>query len=111
MAQEQTEKTMTPDSKLEGGKVRPKSKVKILFTNSEFHNVPFVIEEVHPSLAEKLVEQGKAEYAKSNKLTKDQMDANKESLKSKVKAKGRRPGKTKKDEAAEDLMEDLDATK
>lgn len=100
MAQEQTDKTMTPDTDLKDGKVRPKSKVKVLFLNSKHHSVPFVIEEVHPALAAKLVEAGKAEMAKGG-LTKEQKDANKEHMLAKAKSKGR-VGKPPVEEGIED---------
>lgn len=107
MSQEKTEKMTTPDSQLADGKVRPKSKVKILITNSPHYNVPFVVEEVHPSLADKLIKAGKAEMAKGP-LTKDQKDANKKALEDKVKERGRKPGKGLPKSEDEDLMEDLD---
>jgi hypothetical protein len=86
--QEQTEKTMAPDKVLTDGKVRPKSKVKVLFLNSAFHGVPFFVDEVHPSLAEKLIATGKAEMAKGE-LTKAQKDANKKALKDRASEQGR----------------------
>lgn len=89
MPQEQTEHTMLPDSDLKDGKVRPKSKVKVLFLNSVHHNVPFTMEEVHPALAAKLIESGKAEKWKG-KLIEEQTKANEDALLNRAKSKGRK---------------------
>jgi len=108
MSQEQTPETMTADKALTGGKVRPKSKVKVLFVNSPFYGGrPYAIEEVHPALAAKLVENGKAEYCESGKLTEEQKAANKDAMAKAVKAKKRKPGKAKAEGAG--LIEGEDA--
>ncbi|HYD90282.1 MAG TPA: hypothetical protein VEA37_02205 [Flavobacterium sp.] len=105
MAQEQTKNTVTPDAALKDGKVRPKSKVQVLFRNSPFHGgIPYHLSMVHPALAEKLVEQGKAEYHEGD-LSKAQIRENEEHKRELVKAKGRTPGK-KKNEEDDDFDED-----
>lgn len=82
--QEKTDKVLTPDSELKDGKVRPGSKVKITFLDSRFHPVPYYQEEVHPALAKKLVDEGKAEYSQGKSLTAEQKQANKDFLAEKL---------------------------
>jgi len=84
MAQERTAKTQTPDSKLTDGKVRPKSKVQVLFTNSKHHTKPYHVTMVHPALAEKLVAQGKAKLF-DGELTDAQLKANADAVIGKAK--------------------------
>lgn len=94
---------LTPDSELEGGKVRPKSKVDVVFLNSPYHKTPNYVEQIHPTLAAKLLEQGKIRMGK--KLTDAEKAANKQALEDAVKAKGRTPGKPTKTEEEDDLDE------
>jgi hypothetical protein len=94
---------MSPDSELEGGKVRPKSKVDVVFINSQYHKTPNYAEQIHPELAKKLLEQGKIRMGK--KLTDAEKAANKAALEESIKAKGRTPGKPAKEE--EDELDEL----
>lgn len=99
-----------PDSQLPGGQVRPRSKVQVMFKNNKHYGgLPYALDEVHPAMAEKLVEQGKAEIFEST-LSKAQLKENEEYRKKQVIAKGRVPGKvTKADE--DEFDEDLDESK
>lgn len=109
MGQEATQKTLTPDSDLKDGKVRPRSKVKIVTLNSKYHAVPNTVEAVHPSLAAKLVEQGKARYG--DRLSAEEKDANRQFLESKVTSKGRKPGKAEEGDEFDELVDDKAAVK
>lgn len=109
MPQEQTAKTISTDQVLTGGRVRPKSKKSIVWLNSVYHTTPFAIEEVHSSLADKMVAEGKARFG--NKLTDQEKADNKAYLAEKIKSKGRTPGKVEKEEELEDLDDLMGAGK
>lgn len=110
MGQEKTPKVTSSDSVLQGGKVRPKSQVQVLFRNSKYHGKPYAISMVHPSLADKLIKDGKAELYEG-KLTKDMIKANEEARQADVVSKGRTPGKGLATKEDEDEFDDLDSKK
>lgn len=106
--QDKKVKQESDEQLLEKGLVRPNSKVWVIFKGSKFHGKPNHVEEIHPALAEKLVEQGKAEYRESGKLTKDEVEENKAAAKKAVVEKGRKPGETKAEKNATDDFDEED---